>query len=101
MHWCASCKVEYTKNVRPTVPIPCPARDRVINDCRPYEYEDQSGSKTPAFCYSTDCDHMATKEHSIWANVAVRMHIRDCSEHQLVDTENDRRHSGPPDRGFL
>jgi hypothetical protein len=103
VYWRPSRKVEDTKTVRPAIPVPCPASNRIIDYCRPDKHEDQGRSKAPAFSDSADRDHRAREICLIYAKYSspIRKHIRDCSKHQLVDTEDDRRDSVAANRRFL
>ena len=71
MNWGSSCEIKASVEVRPTVWIPGPASDGVINQCRPDENEHYGRTETPVFGKGTNGKHG-----------------RNGGEHELIDAEH-------------
>lgn len=59
VHGSSSGKVETTHDEGPTVGIPGPVGNRVVDDGRPDEDEHHCGTEAAAFCDTADGDHGA------------------------------------------
>ena len=49
MYWSTTCKVETTENKGPTMGIPSPACNGIVDDGAPYEDEYEEGTKSTTF----------------------------------------------------
>lgn len=88
----SSSEVETTQNEGPTIGVPCPASNGIIDNGCPYEDEDKERAETTAFGDGTNGDHGPmrtdlTREDEREGTVDVR----DASEHALVDAEHKGR----------
>ena len=59
MHRCATCKVQTTHSKGPSLRVPGPAGDRVVDDGGPDEDEDEHGSETGTFGETAYGEHWA------------------------------------------
>lgn len=83
MYWCSTCEIKASMLVRPTVGVPGPASNGIINDCRPDKNEHYGRTETPVFCKGTNGEHG-----------------RDSGEHELVDAEHQGRDLRAPNGGL-
>lgn len=81
VHRGSASKVKSTHDEGPAVGVPGPAGDRVVNEGRPEEGEDQDGAETCPLSNSAHCDDGS-----------------DGGEHALVDAEHDRGDASAADR---
>ena len=59
-------KVETAQLVYPTVGVPCPAGNRVINDCGPDKDEDHARKHATTFSGCTNCECRGdSREHTL------------------------------------
>ena len=57
-------EIETAPDERPSIGVPGHAGKWVVNNCRPDEGEQKSGTQAAPFCDGTDCDDRADKEPS-------------------------------------
>ena len=88
----ASCKVETTHTVGPSVRVPVPACDGVVNNRRPDEHEDHARkhATTLGDCTNGNGNPTAT---SASRRVQNTNNLRDCCKHALVYREQEIRNA--------
>lgn len=110
----AAGKVEATELEGPPVGVPGPVGNRIVDDCRPDEHEDDGGEHSAAIGCGTDCEggavggqDMSASHSSILSTLSfsspqrnTRFYIRDSSEHALEKTEQQVGNLGASHAGL-
>ena len=90
----ATSKVETTHQCGPTVGVPGPAGDGVVDNGFPYEHEDHHWTELATFGNGTSCDDNAREVlglGKILLGDEENWDIRDRGEHELVYAVDDGR----------
>ena len=66
MDWSTSGKIKTTENINPTIGIPCPTGDRIVDNGCPDEDEDDTRKHATAFSSSANCESWSDgSEHTL------------------------------------
>ena len=85
MYWSTTCKVETAESKRPACGVPSPTSDGIVDESTPDEDEYKEGTKTTAFCDSTNGESRTVlcmvEKGDLKRRKKKRFNIRDGCEH--------------------